>query len=161
VAILYMLERLRREARLAGGELIVMNGNHETMNVLGQFRYAFAPGVEDFRRWRGRQLMGAALKAACGEQPGGCALMGAAATAEGIERQRRGGASTAAESAGVGGAATGGRAARRKSPHPGGAAGRMYEDEGAGSTMPRVAALSPGGPMATRFLAHQVFNPKF
>jgi hypothetical protein len=26
VAILYMLERLRREAREAGGELIVMNG---------------------------------------------------------------------------------------------------------------------------------------
>ena len=62
VAILYMLERLRREARDAGGELIVMNGNHETLNVAGRFRYAFEPGIEDFRRWRGRQLLGAALK---------------------------------------------------------------------------------------------------
>ena len=53
VAILFMLERLRREARAAGGELIVMNGNHETLNVAGKFRYAFKGGMEDFRRWWG------------------------------------------------------------------------------------------------------------
>jgi hypothetical protein len=35
----------------------LQHGNHETMNVMGQFRYAFRPGVEDFRRWRGRQCM--------------------------------------------------------------------------------------------------------
>ncbi|ACO63374.1 predicted protein, partial [Micromonas commoda] len=111
VAILYMLERLRKEARDAGGELIVMNGNHETLNVAGRFRYAFEPGIEDFRRWRGRQLLGAALKA---------------------NRGRSGNA-----------------------PPPGSASGRMYADTGPGCTMPRLAALAPGGPMAKRFLAHQ------
>jgi hypothetical protein len=40
-----------REAARAGGELIVMNGNHETLNVAGKFRYAFNGGMEDFRRW--------------------------------------------------------------------------------------------------------------
>ena len=37
-----MLERLRKEARDAGGELIVMNGNHETLNAAGRFRHATA-----------------------------------------------------------------------------------------------------------------------
>ena len=54
VAILLLLERLRKEARDAGGELVVMNGNHETLNVAGRFRYATADGLEDFRRPKSR-----------------------------------------------------------------------------------------------------------
>jgi hypothetical protein len=38
--LLYMLERLQRQATAAGGALWVLNGNHETMNVGGNFRYA-------------------------------------------------------------------------------------------------------------------------
>ena len=38
--LLYMLERLQRQAAAAGGALWVLNGNHETMNVGGNFRYA-------------------------------------------------------------------------------------------------------------------------
>lgn len=139
VAILYMLERLRREAREAGGELIVMNGNHETMNVAGQFRYAFRPGVEDFRRWRGRQIMGAALKATCGEGPGQCTLLGAARVADIVESRY----------------VKNGRGRSKSPTPPGGAPGWLYTDEGPGSTMPRLAAVAPGGPVATRFLAHQ------
>lgn len=67
-AILELLERLREEARAAGGALYVLNGNHETMNVLGDFRYvtpgarsAFddaqprSPWADRFpKEWRGR-----------------------------------------------------------------------------------------------------------
>lgn len=45
-AILELLERLAQEAKQAGGALHVLNGNHETMNVLGDFRYV-APGARD------------------------------------------------------------------------------------------------------------------
>lgn len=37
--ILELLSRLEAEARAAGGALHVLNGNHETMNVQGDFRY--------------------------------------------------------------------------------------------------------------------------
>jgi len=44
--ILELLERLQDEARAAGGALHVLNGNHETMNVLGDFRYV-TPGARN------------------------------------------------------------------------------------------------------------------
>jgi hypothetical protein len=66
--------------------------------------------------------MGAALKAKCGEQPGGCTLVGAAAMAEVIERRNRAEPGAAA-------------AARGRVPPPGAAAGCMYTDEGPGSTV--------------------------
>ena len=90
IAILFLLERLRFEARRAGGELIVMNGNHETLTAAGRFRYAAEASRADLRRWRGRQLFGAALKHACGEKPGQCTLLGADAAAEAVERGRKG-----------------------------------------------------------------------
>lgn len=40
IRILYFLERLQREAQNAGGAVYVMNGNHETMNMAGRFRYS-------------------------------------------------------------------------------------------------------------------------
>jgi hypothetical protein len=43
--LLYLLERLQRQAAAAGGALWVLNGNHETMNVGGNFRYATQGGV--------------------------------------------------------------------------------------------------------------------
>jgi hypothetical protein len=39
------LERLQRQAAAAGGALWVLNGNHETMNVGGNFRYATQGGL--------------------------------------------------------------------------------------------------------------------
>jgi hypothetical protein len=44
--IIEFLERLQKEASEAGGALIVLNGNHEVMNVLGDFRYV-TPGARD------------------------------------------------------------------------------------------------------------------
>ncbi|GLC43649.1 hypothetical protein PLESTB_000404400 [Pleodorina starrii] len=55
IRILLMLERLAREAEEAGGRLYLLNGNHETMNVMGDHRYA-TPGANleflGFSIWR-------------------------------------------------------------------------------------------------------------
>lgn len=44
--IIEFLQRLEKEASQAGGALIVLNGNHEVMNVMGDFRYV-TPGALD------------------------------------------------------------------------------------------------------------------
>jgi hypothetical protein len=46
--ILDLLERLSREAGAAGGALHVLNGNHEVMNVEGDFRYVTPDGFRDY-----------------------------------------------------------------------------------------------------------------
>lgn len=46
--ILDGLERLQGEARAAGGELVVLHGNHEVMNVAGDLRYVTPGGFADF-----------------------------------------------------------------------------------------------------------------
>ena len=46
--ILSFLKRLRKEAASAGGAVHVLNGNHETMNVLGDFRYVTEAALRDF-----------------------------------------------------------------------------------------------------------------
>jgi hypothetical protein len=46
IKLLFLLERLQRQAEAAGGALHVLNGNHETMNVGGNFRYATAGGFD-------------------------------------------------------------------------------------------------------------------
>lgn len=62
IQILYFLERLQKEATAAGGALHILNGNHETMNVGGRFRYATAPGRVDFIRWQLAQNLAAKMK---------------------------------------------------------------------------------------------------
>ncbi|XP_021829287.1 shewanella-like protein phosphatase 2 [Prunus avium] len=47
--ILYYLEKLRREAARCGGTVITMHGNHEIMNVEGDFRYVTHKGLDEFR----------------------------------------------------------------------------------------------------------------
>ncbi len=46
--IIEFLKRLEKEASEAGGRLIVLNGNHEAMNVLGDFRYVAAGAMNSF-----------------------------------------------------------------------------------------------------------------
>ena len=62
IQILYFLERLQKEAAAEGGALHILNGNHETMNVGGRFRYATQPGRIDFLRWHLVQSIGQSLK---------------------------------------------------------------------------------------------------
>ena len=47
-AILDLLDRLRDEAAAAGGAVVALLGNHELMNVAGDFRYVTAGGWADF-----------------------------------------------------------------------------------------------------------------
>lgn len=46
--LLDLLEGLEKQARAVGGRLVQLNGNHEVMNVLGDFRYTSAAGLNDF-----------------------------------------------------------------------------------------------------------------
>jgi hypothetical protein len=46
--ILELLDRLAVEAGAAGGALHVLNGNHEVMNVQGDFRYVTPDGFRDY-----------------------------------------------------------------------------------------------------------------
>ena len=51
IKILYFLKRLQWQAVKAGGEVITMNGNHETLNVERDFPYMSKLGCEEFRVW--------------------------------------------------------------------------------------------------------------
>ena len=65
IKILYFLERLRRQAVKAGGEVITMNGNHETLNVERDFRYMSESGCEEFRVWAEWYRVGQVMKTLC------------------------------------------------------------------------------------------------
>ena len=65
VAVMYFLERVAEEAELAGGEVVQLLGNHETLNMSGRFRYATKEGSADFTRWRDRQKIGMEMKKMC------------------------------------------------------------------------------------------------
>jgi hypothetical protein len=47
-AVLDLLDALQHKARAAGGAVHVLNGNHEVLNVLGDFRYVTRAGFEQF-----------------------------------------------------------------------------------------------------------------
>jgi Calcineurin-like phosphoesterase len=53
-AILDLFERLKGEAKKAGGELIAMAGNHELMNVQQDFRYVTPGAMSAFEDLHGR-----------------------------------------------------------------------------------------------------------
>ena len=65
VQIFYWFDNIRRQAARAGGALHVLLGNHETMNVAAQFRYATPGGVDDFRRWAWAHAAGYAMRSMC------------------------------------------------------------------------------------------------
>jgi hypothetical protein len=58
--ILAMALRLETEAAAAGGHFVTLIGNHELMNVQGDFRYVTPEGYDDFHRFgpghRGRRV---------------------------------------------------------------------------------------------------------
>jgi hypothetical protein len=49
-AVIDLFERLEKKARAAGGRVHALNGNHEVMNVVGDFRYVTRGAFEDFAR---------------------------------------------------------------------------------------------------------------
>ncbi len=55
-AIVDLFERLKKQARAAGGAVHVLNGNHELMNAAGDFRYVTPGGFADFADAPGLRL---------------------------------------------------------------------------------------------------------
>ncbi|KAH9539154.1 hypothetical protein CY35_15G043600 [Sphagnum magellanicum] len=64
--VIYLLEKLKLEAQSAGGDVHVLNGNHEIMNMEGDFRYVTPAGLNDFRNWAHWFTLGNVLKDKCG-----------------------------------------------------------------------------------------------
>ncbi|KAF5186780.1 Shewanella-like protein phosphatase [Thalictrum thalictroides] len=64
--ILYFLEKLKREAFRCGGSIITMIGNHEIMNIDGDFRYITPSGLHEFKAWADWFQIGIAMKNLCG-----------------------------------------------------------------------------------------------
>ncbi|KAE8692108.1 hypothetical protein F3Y22_tig00110858pilonHSYRG00005 [Hibiscus syriacus] len=63
--ILYFLEKLKREAVKTGGQLLTLNGNHEIMNIEGDFRYVTEKGLEEFDVWAYWYAIGNKMKSLC------------------------------------------------------------------------------------------------
>ena len=47
LAILALLQHLQAQARAEGGDVLLMNGNHESLNVMGDFRYVTPGGFSE------------------------------------------------------------------------------------------------------------------
>ncbi|OIV97200.1 hypothetical protein TanjilG_28951 [Lupinus angustifolius] len=63
--ILYFLEKLKREAERSGGRIITMNGNHEIMNIEGDFRFITKTALDEFRVWGEWFTVGNKMKSLC------------------------------------------------------------------------------------------------
>ncbi|KAL6508848.1 hypothetical protein OROHE_021407 [Orobanche hederae] len=65
IKLLYFFEKLKREAARDGGMVITMNGNHEIMNVDGDYRFVSPQGLVEFENWGIWQRVGNAMKRKC------------------------------------------------------------------------------------------------
>jgi len=65
--LLYLLRRLALSAEARGGAFLPILGNHEVMNVSGDFRFATPQGFQEFSAWAGWYRAGLAIKRRCGE----------------------------------------------------------------------------------------------
>ncbi|KAK2999130.1 hypothetical protein RJ639_024586 [Escallonia herrerae] len=65
IRILYFLERLKRQAAKSGGKVITMNGNHEIMNIDGNFICVTKSGVDEFKVWADWYNVGNSMKSLC------------------------------------------------------------------------------------------------
>nr|CAD1819923.1 unnamed protein product [Ananas comosus var. bracteatus] len=62
IRLLYLLHRLKLDAARHGGALLTVLGNHEVMNVAGDFRYATPAGLDEFASWARWFRAGLAMK---------------------------------------------------------------------------------------------------
>lgn len=65
IRILYFLEKLKRQAVKVGGNVITVHGNHEIMNMDGNFYCTFPSGLDEFRRWANWFCIGNDMKRLC------------------------------------------------------------------------------------------------
>ncbi|CAL5414178.1 unnamed protein product [Camellia sinensis] len=65
IKILYFLEKLKRQAAEVGGKIVTMNGNHEIMNIDGDFRFVTKSALDEFRVWADWYCVGNSMKSLC------------------------------------------------------------------------------------------------
>lgn len=65
IRLLYLIRRLAISAAGQGGALLPIMGNHEVMNVSGDFRFATPQGLREFSAWAGWYRAGLAIKRRC------------------------------------------------------------------------------------------------
>lgn len=65
IKTLYFLERLKRQAVNSGGKIITMNGNHEMMNMDGDFRFITVDSLKEFSNWAFWYNIGNSMKKSC------------------------------------------------------------------------------------------------
>jgi len=71
----YFLERIQKQAKKHGGNVYVLNGNHEIMNVSGRFRYSSEEGRREFAQWERVHIFGEKLKCMCHHNKSDCHAM--------------------------------------------------------------------------------------
>lgn len=65
--ILYFLEKLKRQATKNGGYVITMHGNHEIMNLDGNFYCTHPHALDEFKDWAYWYTIGNNMKRLCDE----------------------------------------------------------------------------------------------
>ena len=86
--LLYFLRRLSISAAAQGGALLPILGNHEVMNVCGDFRFVTQQGLQEFSAWAGWYRAGLAIKRRCGDlEPPRNPFLGVPKTFPGIRRE--------------------------------------------------------------------------
>ena len=53
IQILHLFLRLKEQAKAQGGDVFLLNGNHESLNICGDFRYVTAGGFTESARVAG------------------------------------------------------------------------------------------------------------
>ncbi|ERN06112.1 shewanella-like protein phosphatase 2 [Amborella trichopoda] len=49
--LLYFLEKLKQDAEKSNRKLLILQGNHESLNIQGDFKYVIKVGPEEFNYW--------------------------------------------------------------------------------------------------------------
>lgn len=65
IRLLYLLHRLKLDSVRSGGALLIIHGNHEVMNVEGDFRYVTPAGLDEFKQWGRWYRIGLSMKRLC------------------------------------------------------------------------------------------------
>lgn len=65
IRLLYLLHRFKLESARTGGAFLSIHGNHEVMNIEGDFRYVTPGGLEEFKQWGRWYRVGLSMKRLC------------------------------------------------------------------------------------------------
>nr|ADE75787.1 unknown [Picea sitchensis] len=65
IKVIYLLEKLKQQAEKSGGRVVILNGNHEIMNVEGDFRFVTPAAMDEFKGWAHWYTVGNDMKNLC------------------------------------------------------------------------------------------------